>query len=457
MAYTPPILQKLGFDKSGSSGAETDPVFSASEAANFVAGDKNKLDSALQDISGQDLSTADNSTSQFITAGDIPAETDPIVGAVSGIVKANGAGTISAATEGTDYLNKTNLDLTYAPISVTQYTDEMAQDAVGGAVGAGLSYDDPTGAISVGDLSDTYAVVAHAATHAVGGAQTVFPADPGADKFLMWDDDPGQLVWADAAGGLADGDYGDITVGGSGTTMTIDNDAVTYAKMQNVSATAKVLGRKSAEAGNVEELDIDTDLSSVSGSDDTVPSAKATKTALDLKSIKAGDTYTGAHDFGGADSVEIPNGTNPTTDAAGEIAVDTSSTPGSGIRFYGDQAYTVPGTFSKSFVIINPTTSSDYALWRTPYAITIKAVHGVCKDGTNVVGHLTECDANGANAAGVDGATDMTVTTSNTNDDGSLSNPSIDANDYVGWRTTSVSGTVTAVTITFEYTIDQVN
>jgi hypothetical protein len=27
------------------------------------------------------------------------------------------------------------------------------------------------------------------------------PADPNADKYLMWDDDPGQLVWADAAGG----------------------------------------------------------------------------------------------------------------------------------------------------------------------------------------------------------------------------------------------------------------
>ena len=32
----------------------------------------------LTDISGQDLSTADNSTSQFITIGDVPAETDPL-------------------------------------------------------------------------------------------------------------------------------------------------------------------------------------------------------------------------------------------------------------------------------------------------------------------------------------------------------------------------------------------
>lgn len=36
-------------------------------------------------------------------------------------------------------------------------------------------------------------------------------------------------------------------------------------------------------------------------------------------------TLLGAWDFGGADSLEIPNGTNPTTDATGEIAWDTTS------------------------------------------------------------------------------------------------------------------------------------
>jgi hypothetical protein len=57
-----------------------------------------------------------------------------------------------------------------------------------------------------------------------------------------------------SGGGLVDSDYGDITVSGSGSVMTIDNDAVTYAKMQNVSATSRVLGRKTAAAGDVEEV-----------------------------------------------------------------------------------------------------------------------------------------------------------------------------------------------------------
>ena len=41
----------------------------------------------------------------------------------------------------------------------------------------------------------------HASQHAVSGADTVFPAAPSADKYLMWDNDTGVLVWADAAGG----------------------------------------------------------------------------------------------------------------------------------------------------------------------------------------------------------------------------------------------------------------
>lgn len=45
---------------------------------------------------------------------------------------------------------------------------------------------------------------------------------------------------------------GDVT---GATALTIANDAVTYAKMQNVSATDKLLGRSTAGSGDVEEID----------------------------------------------------------------------------------------------------------------------------------------------------------------------------------------------------------
>ena len=47
---------------------------------------------------------------------------------------------------------------------------------------------------------------------------------------------------------------GDVTKAAGGTAQTIPNDTVTYAKMQNVSATDKVLGRSTAGAGDVEEI-----------------------------------------------------------------------------------------------------------------------------------------------------------------------------------------------------------
>jgi len=63
------------------------------------------------------------------------------------------------------------------------------------------------GAISnVGNV-DGVDVSAHASRHAVSGTDTVFPADPNADKFLMWDDVPGNLSWEDAGGGATDEIY----------------------------------------------------------------------------------------------------------------------------------------------------------------------------------------------------------------------------------------------------------
>ena len=92
-----------------------------------------------------------------------------------------------------------------------------------------------------------------------------------------------------SSGGVSDGDKGDITVSGSGATYTIDNSAVTYAKMQNVSAASKLLGRGDSGSGSPQEITLGSGLTMTGttlsaagggGSGDVVGPASATDNAV---------------------------------------------------------------------------------------------------------------------------------------------------------------------------------
>lgn len=145
------------------------------------------------------------------------------------------------------------------------------------------------------------------------------------------------------------------------------------------------------------------------------------------------------------------------TGSTNSIAIDLSSygtltgTWGYSYGLKTGTTYVIPAlAYSKSFVLTNPTATSDGPIARIPAAINITAVHVLCMDGTNIIGQLWEYDSNGLNGATVDA--DITATAgTNANDDGSLTNPGIAAGNYLGWKTTSVSGAVTKVIVTFEY------
>jgi len=61
-------------------------------------------------------------------------------------------------------------------------------------------------------------------------------------------------------GGISDGDKGDISVSGSGTIWTIDNQAVTYAKIQNITNN-RLLGRANGTSGTMQEITLGSNLS----------------------------------------------------------------------------------------------------------------------------------------------------------------------------------------------------
>jgi len=83
-----------------------------------------------------------------------------------------------------------------------------------------------------------------------------------------------------------------------------------------------VVGR--ATGGNIAALAIDSDLSSVSANDDTIPSAKATKAMGDLKLPLAGGTMTGDITLGDNTGILIPNTLTADTKYSGTTMTGTA-------------------------------------------------------------------------------------------------------------------------------------
>lgn len=99
--------------------------------------------------------------------------------------------------------------------------------------------------IQVSGQSDVVADTATDTLTLVAGSNVTITTNAGTDTITI----------AASGGGVSDGDKGDITISGSGTTYTIDNDVVTFAKMQNI-ATDRLLGRDTASSGDPEELTV---------------------------------------------------------------------------------------------------------------------------------------------------------------------------------------------------------
>lgn len=109
----------------------------------------------------------------------------------------------------------------------------------------------------------------------------------------------------------------------------------------------------------------------------------------------------------------------------------------------------------KDFTILDPVAADNSMLFKARYAMTVSNVHCLAQGGGSITLQILECDSAGANCAGIDGSTTITCDSDGAADDGSLSNASIDAGDWVQVLYGAPSGTVNTLTYSIYYSESQ--
>jgi len=185
-------------------------------------------------------------------------------------------------------------------------------------------------------LSDIGAAAAtHASQHAVGGADTVFPVDPNADKYLKWDDDPGALVWADAP---APEGTAILSTGEAGGTKYLREDGDGTCSWQTVTATDTTKATKALD--NLASVAINTTLVSDTDNTDALGTAAISWSDLFLGS---GSVITWSTAPSTAD-VTLTHSANALAFAGGTVSFDVAPTVGVAAILYSGGALGTPSS-----------------------------------------------------------------------------------------------------------------
>lgn len=306
-----------------------------------------------------------------------PTLVTPALGTPSALVGTNITGTASGLTAGNV---TTNANLTGAITSVGNATSLGSfttadlnaalsdNDIVtGGGTVTGTNTGDQYlfSTIAVSGQSDVVADSTSDTLTLVAGPNVTLTTNAAGDSITISSSGGG------GGGGLSDGDYGDITVSGTSTVLTIDNDVVTYAKMQNVSATDKLLGRSTAGAGDVEEITCTAAGRAIL--DDADASAQRTTLGLAIgTNVQAYDAdlttlataFTSASASGGASlalAEDTDNGTN-------KVTIQAPAT------LAGDYTLTLPVDDGTADQLLK-TDGSGVLSWTTPSGLTAGALY----------------------------------------------------------------------------------
>ena len=139
---------------------------------------------------------------------------------------------------------------------------------------------------------------------------------------------------------------------------------------------------------------------------------------------------------------------NATVNAAGEVTIDTTTDQ---IRWYGTAQQQLSPILTASLVIPAPADTDDMNIMKAPYGMTIVGIDCIVQGTTSVTGQIQECDSAGANCADLD--SDITCDADGAADDGTLTDSAIASGAWLRWKTTSLSGTPTFLTVTVKYKV----
>lgn len=169
--------------------------------------------------------------------------------------------------------------------------------------------------------------------------------------------------------------------------------------------------------------------------------------------LTAGNVWTGANDFGGAE-LEIPNG-NPTVDTTGDIGFDTTNGQllvydGTAARVLASDIKTITAT------IESPAADDVIPMFQTKgVALTLISVRGTVLGGTNYVFNVEERAAASLNSSGTDTLTSDLTAVQGGAESSTFTNSGIAADAFMVIVATSMSGTPDTVTVRLEYREDR--
>jgi hypothetical protein len=149
----------------------------------------------------------------------------------------------------------------------------------------------------------------------------------------------------------------------------------------------------------------------------------------------------------------IGNGADPTVDAAGEIAVDTTADQ---LVYFGGAEKVLDPRQTKAATFKAPV-SGDKAKWRAPHGMTVTEVGCVTQAATSVVLDVQECNTSGASCSTILTSTITCGTTyicrAASGCASTLSDSSIAAGNFVFFSVGTVTDTVEFLYVNFDYTV----